>query len=167
MIPRNVLTTFAALSVAGSVGGVYLGRAAVAEINPLYYSQPETRFHADMVPYRPSEAAGYRAGELSQANLDQALGRGCVGCLTYPEEVILVHRGQAEKYVGGGAEIAAEPVQVAAVEQTPQPEFAAVERYTSYPVVAEAELPQEAEVGETAPQVELAAASEDVSQPTQ
>ena len=139
MIPRNVLMSFAALSVAGSVGGVYLGRAAVSEINPLYYSKPETRFHADLVPYRPSEAAGYRAGDLTQANLDQALGRGCINCLTYPEEVVLVHRGRADKYLPGGAEIAAEPVAAVATEQESSPEFAALAPYTNFPIAAEAE----------------------------
>jgi hypothetical protein len=144
MIPRNVLMSLAALSFAGSVGGVYLGRAAVSEINPLYYTQPETRFHADLVPYRPSEAAGYRAGELTQANLDQAFGRGCVNCLAYPEEVVLVHRGQAGKYLAGGADIAAaEPASAVAVEQEPSPEFAALAPYTAFPIAAE---PEQAEV---------------------
>ena len=142
MIPRGTLMSFAALALAGSMGGVYLGRSAVAEINPVHFQEPETRFHADLVPYRPTEAAGYRAGDLSQANLDQALGRGCVNCLTYPEEVILVHRGQDSKYVPGRAELAPEPVATVAVEQAPVPEFAAVERYTSYRIV-EAETPDE------------------------
>jgi hypothetical protein len=139
-------------------GGVYLGRAAVSEINPIYYSTPEPRFHADLVPYRASAAAGYRAGDLSQANLDQALGRGCVNCLTYPEEVILVHRGQADKYVPGGAEVAAEPAVAAAVEHQPSPEFASVERYTAFPIAAEPEPAELAGSDAAEAEVSLAAA---------
>jgi hypothetical protein len=153
MIQRVTLASFAALALAGTLGGVYLGRAAVAEINPIYYDEPETRFHADLVPYRPTEAAGYQAGDLSAAELDQALGRGCVNCLTYPEEVVLVHRGgSAAKYAVGYGEVSAEPVQAAAYQPTPPPEFAAVERYTSYPVAPEADPT------EPAGEVELAAA---------
>ncbi len=158
MIPRITLAAFAVLAVAGTTGGVYLGRAAVAEINPLYFAEPETRFHADLVPYRPTEAAGYRAGDLTQANLDQALGRGCVNCLTYPEQVVLVHRGQADKYVPGGAEIAAVPIEPAAIEQAPSPEFASVARYTNYPVVAED--------AEPTAEIELAAADTEAAEPT-
>jgi hypothetical protein len=158
MIPRTTLMSFAALSLAGSVGGVYLGRAAVSEINPIYYSTPEPRFHADLVPYRASAAAGYRAGDLSQANLDQALGRTCVNCLTYPEEVILVHRGQADKYVPGGAEVAAAPAVAAVVEHQPSPEFASVERYTAFPVAAEPEPAELAGSDAAEAEVSLAAA---------
>ena len=41
------------LAIAGSVGGVYLGRSAISEINPAYYDEPEPRFHADLVPNPP------------------------------------------------------------------------------------------------------------------
>lgn len=153
MLSRATLPALAALIVTGTAAGVYLGKAAVAEINPIYYSEPEARFHGELVPYRPTQTAGYQAGDPSNANLEQALGRGCVGCRTYPEEVILVHRGTSDKYVPGGADVAEEPVQTVAYEQTVSPEFAAVERYASYPVTAAVETPAEAPA-----EVELASA---------
>lgn len=134
MMSRATFPALALLAAVGAGTGVYLGRAAVAEINPAYFSEPESRFHGDLVPYGGAGTAGYRAGELSSANLDQALGKSCVGCRAYPEEVVLVHRGTAGKAEVGYAEMASEPVRAVAYEQTPTPEFAAVERYSSYPV---------------------------------
>ncbi len=162
MISRVTLPALAALALTGTGAGIYLGRAAVAEINPIYYSEPEARFHGDLVPYRPTQAAGYQAGELSTANLEQALGRGCVGCRDYPEEVVLVHRGSAGKIMAQPAETSADPVQAVAYQQASSAEFASVERYTSYPVAAE---PAAAPV-ETA-QVELATADQGALEPIQ
>ncbi|HEX8443228.1 MAG TPA: hypothetical protein VF631_06250 [Allosphingosinicella sp.] len=153
MVPRATLPALAALALAGTGTGIYLGKAAVAEINPIYYSEPEARFHSDLAPYRATEASGYQAGDLSVANLNQALGSGCIGCRTYPEEVILVHRGRADKYVPGGADVSVEPVAAVQVEQAHSPEFAAVERYATYPITQEAEIAPEAPV-----EIELAAA---------
>jgi hypothetical protein len=46
------LSAVAALSVAGAGLGVQLGRSAIAEINPIYYSAPpsSSRFYADLTP---------------------------------------------------------------------------------------------------------------------
>jgi hypothetical protein len=44
------------LALTGIGVGIQLGYSAIAEIDPIYYSQPETRFHADLSPYRPSTA---------------------------------------------------------------------------------------------------------------
>jgi hypothetical protein len=134
MMSRVTLPVLAALALAGTAGGLYLGKAAVAEINPIYYDRPEARFHADLVPNRPVEPAGYQAGQLTAANIEQALGKNCVGCRDYPEEVVLVHRGTEGKAEYGYAEVVSEPVQAVVYEQAPAAEFASVERYTSYPV---------------------------------
>ena len=149
---RLALPTLAALALTGTAGGIYLGRAAVAEIDPMYFSQAETRFHADLVPHRLGQAAGYQAGDLSQANLDQALGRGCVNCLTYPEEV-LVHRASAEKYLPAPADFDPKPIEVAPAEVSAPAEFAAVHPYMSYPVAAQTvpvEAPAEAQLADRA-----------------
>jgi hypothetical protein len=158
---RASLPAFALLAAAGVGTGIYLGKAAVAEINPMYFSEPETRFHGDLVPYRAAETAGYRAGELSAANLDGALGTGCIGCRTYPEDVVLVHRATSGKAEFGYAEVASEPVQAVAYEQTPIPEFAAVERYSSYPVETAAAVAP----AQPSEPVELAAVEEPVVDP--
>ena len=151
MISRATLPALAALALAGTGAGVYLGKAAISEINPLYFNEPEARFHGDLVPHRPTEAAGYQAGDLTAANMEQALGSGCIGCRAYPEEVVLVHRGRADKYAPGGADFSVEPMPAVAVEQVPSPEFAAVERYATYPIAQQAEM-----VAEAPAEIELA-----------
>jgi hypothetical protein len=155
------LPTLAVLAVAGSVTGVYLGRSAIAEINPAYYNEPETRFHADLVPQRASfdPPSAYQADGLSQAELDQALGSGCVGCRTYPEEYYPVHESSVDKYQPGYAEMIDTPApQPAAYTSEPEdPEraadFATVERYANYRV---SEGPAREQT--SGPVVELAAA---------
>ena len=156
------LATLSVLAAAGSVTGVYLGRSAIAEINPAYYDEPETRFHADMVPNPPDfDAPVTRAGYLTQAERQRALGSGCVGCRTYPEEYYPVHDSSVDKYQPGYAEMeeAAAP-QPAVYAPDPQEEaraadFAAVERYASYRVVEEAATEPVA-----AAEVELASAAD-------
>ena len=142
-MPQSLtIATLSVLAVAGSVTGVYLGRSAIAEINPAYYDEPETRFHADMVPSPPGfDAPVTRAGYLTQAERQRALGSGCVGCRTYPEEYYPVHDSSVDKYQPGYAEMEEAPAAQPAV-YSPKPQddgraadFAAVERYASYPVV--------------------------------
>ncbi len=153
--------TLGVLAVAGSATGVFLGRAAVSEINPVYFSERADTFHADLVPFRPqaaSETAVYDAGRLTPAELAQGLGTGCVGCRTYPEEYRPVQDPavEPERYRERSSDAPA--VQLAVYdpqsdEAGRSADFAQVERYSSYQVAA-AEAPAE---------VELAAASEDVS----
>jgi hypothetical protein len=43
-----------AVSIAGAVAGVHLGRDAISEINPIYYqTSPSTRFFSDLSPNAP------------------------------------------------------------------------------------------------------------------
>ncbi len=152
------IPTLAVLAVAGIGSGVYLGKAAIAEIDPAYYNEPETRFHADLTPYRPStSAAVYRAGQLTPAELDQALGSGCVGCRTYPEEYYPEQDPAVEPERNRWAEAAEQPAAQPAVytsepDEARSADFASVERYTGYQVASEAEGP--------AAEVELASATE-------
>jgi hypothetical protein len=146
--------TLAVLAVAGSVSGIYLGKAAVSEINPIYYSERPDTFHGDLVPYRPqaaSEVAVYRAGQLTPAELDQALGTGCIGCRTYPEEYRPQQDPAVEPYPSQEAQSAAPAVQLAvydpeAERPAREADFASVERYASYPVAAETEASAEVEL---------------------
>ena len=161
MAHRLTFPTLALLAVAGSATGVYLGRAAVAEINPAYFNEPEPRFHSDLVANRPSWSSPsvYRAGQLSPAEAEQALGKGCVGCRTYPEEYYPVHDSSVDKYQPGYAEVVEAPIaehavyQAEAQDEGRAADFAAVERYSSY-AVAEAPAQEQASGAE----VELAAA---------
>lgn len=167
------LATLAVLTAAGSVTGLYLGHSAIAEINPAFYDEPETRFHADLVPNPPGFDAPpvTRAGYVSPAEYGQAFGRGCVGCLTYPEEYRPVHDSSVDEYRPRYAEMntpaprpAAETMEVPGpVEQERAADFALVGRYAAPEAVEEPaaeELPTEEPAVEATPAaaVELASA---------
>jgi hypothetical protein len=42
--------TIGVLALAGAGLGLYLGNSAISEINPLYFTDPPSRFHADLTP---------------------------------------------------------------------------------------------------------------------
>ena len=81
------LPAIAGLSIVGAAFGVWLGKSAVSEINPIYFSEPEARFHADLSPHRSPDWAQVQAAELQQAGMGEDYGRFCLGCIDYPEEV--------------------------------------------------------------------------------
>lgn len=155
------ISTLAALAVAGSVGGVYLGRSAIAEINPAYYNEPETRFHADLVPNPPGFDAPpvHEAGYLSPSETYAALGSGCVNCRAYPEDLYPVHDSSVDEYQPGYAEMIEAPApQPAAYTPDPQEEaeraadLATIQLYAGDPAAAEEEGGESAAMAE----VELA-----------
>ncbi|MEA1013460.1 hypothetical protein [Sphingosinicella sp. LY1275] len=155
MLKIMTVPTLAALTVAGVALGVHFGHAAIAEINPAYYSEPESRFFADLSPYRSPEWA---QSEPRQAVLDfsEGLGPGCVKCPAYPEEYVPQHDPAVDAYVAGSWQSPAyEPVQYAVYEApdpVADPELAAVERYAAAPVS------EEEEAVAVAPPVEVVAA---------
>jgi hypothetical protein len=169
-MPRHPLTLpiLSALALVGSGAGVFLGRSAIAEINPAYFSGPEPRFHADLSANPPSmDAPVHRAGALSAAELDQALGSGCVGCRTYPQEYFPVHDTDESGYRTGWASmdepsVAGPAVQLSSDEpnqaelaerDAAQAEHAAalvrVHRYSGFAVATE---PQSAAAGGPEPE---------------
>lgn len=137
------------LTVAGSGLGVYLGKSAIGEIDPVHYSspQPGSRFHADLVPNRPEWDSASTAG-LHNAALSR-LGGGCVGCATYPEEYRPVRDEAIESYIATYA--AYDPVPAGDIIEDVDREIAgiaaraaaraaasqSVTRYAYYPVSAE------------------------------
>jgi hypothetical protein len=134
------LPTVAMLALAGTGLGVYLGRAAVDEINPLYFSLPEaTRSYAALTPNRGDDFDALRPREVAATEYGAALGRGCVGCRTYPEEYF-PRRDPAVDAQLERSWSDEEPAVQQAVQQLPQ--FAAarseeqrlIEAYSRYPV---------------------------------
>jgi len=109
---------FAGLAVAGIGSGIYLGQAAIAEIDPIYFQKPPTRFHADLSPNRPSDSA---PRPMLAATGGLSLGTGCVGCRTYPEELYPVPSAQLRGDAASYAE-EAKPIEVEEVERAPDPE---------------------------------------------
>jgi hypothetical protein len=114
------LPTVGLLAVAGIGAGIHLGYSAIAEINPMYFSQPPTRFHADLSANRPLDSA---PPALLPQTKDAALGTGCIGCRTFPEEYYPIHEASLDRYSSGFAADAdvSEPEMA---EEQPDPEAA-------------------------------------------
>lgn len=151
----------AGLAVLGTAGGVSLGRSAIAEINPAYFSAPQTKFHADLVPHRSPDWAQVQVREYHQAGLVEGLGSGCIGCRDYPVEYIpQPDPGVAGYEDGWAANSGYEPAQAAVFEEQeePDPRFERVRSYSSYPVTAEEEAR-----ASTEPEAEAEADSEPVA----
>jgi len=115
------LSTAGAIALVGIFTGVQLGRSAIAEIDPIYYSERPTRFHADLVPNPPSDSPPNIT--LAQADQNAALGTGCVGCRTYPEEYYPIHDASIDRYSSGYARDADAAPALAVLEtEEPDPE---------------------------------------------
>ena len=115
------LPTAGLLTLAGIGAGIHLGHSAIAEINPMYFSEPPTRFHADLSSNRSMDLAP--PASIAQAK-DPALGVGCIGCRTFPEEYYPVHEASIDRYSSGFATSADAPQAPLAQEQQPDPEAA-------------------------------------------
>jgi hypothetical protein len=156
-----ILPTAAVLSLAGAAFGVYLGNTSIAEINPVHFASYErsTRFHADLTPQGYRDWASVQAAEFRLAQSGADLGAGCIGCRTYPEEVIPVHEASLGKPQTGWVEVSeviAPPEPQPAVQAVePDPAVEQVQRYASFPVTAEEEREQAQELAEAAPYAEL------------
>lgn len=134
------LPTIAGLALLGSAGGAWLGNSAISEINPVYYSEREPRFHADLSPYRSPDWAQVQVGEYQEASLIEGLGTGCINCRDYPEEYLPRHDPRIDGVEDGWAASAGfEPaeVQAALAEAPADPEWERVGRYAAYRVSAE------------------------------
>ena len=144
MMPHPLtLPTLGIMALVGAGLGTYLGKAAIGEINPAYFSDPPTRFHADLTPFGgPAGPSTY----VARRDDGQGLGSGCIGCRTYPEEYYPIHEASIDSYDSGWAATAEAPVQLASMEQEPAEEAARrqagleqVQRYASAAVIQEAE----------------------------
>ena len=129
----RMLPMIGALALVGTAAGVTLGRSAVSEINPVYYSAAPDRFHADQAPQRPDWTAPPPA--LSAVSAD-GLGSGCFGCSArgaeYPAAPAVVTYTDSWQ---ADAQRAAAPIEPVLVEQAaPDPERERILRYASYPV---------------------------------
>jgi hypothetical protein len=137
------LPALAGLSIVGMALGVHLGRSAVAEINPAYFSDPEVPFHADMVPGGTPDWAQVQLSEYQKTGLVQGLGTGCIGCRDYPIDYVPeadpTIDGPSDGYEDGWSASSGEPVHAVMVEEAEvDPAREQIERYSSYPLVEEA-----------------------------
>jgi hypothetical protein len=140
------LPAMAALSIAGAAVGVQLGRSAIAEINPVYFSTPQARFFADLTPkaYRLgssswSDSTDYRVNELNVSGRGACLD--CSGNFVEPETVEAALPDWDEPTLPWDR---AEEARNPAADPTEDPDRALrasqIERYASFPAAAEEAL---------------------------
>ena len=132
------LPIMAGLSILGAALGITLGRSAIAEINPAYFSEAEDDFHADLIPYRSPDWAQVQRAEYIAAQQPVAvgeLGSGCVGCRDYPVAYVPKHDPAVDLYAGDDEASAPQPAQAVFVETpAPDPARERIQLYSSYPV---------------------------------
>lgn len=131
---HSTFTALALLAAGGTFSGVWLGKSAVAEIDPVHYSTAvPSRFYSDMVP----GAGGANSDARSTADF-AGLGDGCVNCRTYPEEYVPQHDGSADAYQAAYPAVEPIPVDPLIAEVDRQIEqmqrSAAVTRYAGFAV---------------------------------
>jgi hypothetical protein len=130
--------TIGVLALGGAALGMHLGEISVAEINPIYFQEPPTRFHADLAAYQSPTSGGYDARMDATAPIE--LGTGCVGCRTYPEEYYPVHDPAVDRI---GEEVGTQraPVVLASAETVApaerDPALDRLQRYSQFAVAAE------------------------------
>lgn len=136
--PMSALT-LACLSLVGAGAGVFLGRDAVGEINPIYFSERATSWHADLAANQPPAWETIPASSVTDAELGIGLGSGCVGCREYPEEYYPRHDESVDyDNWSGSASAPAEvmPASIGNFEPVDDPDRRAIEAYSTYPVSA-------------------------------
>jgi hypothetical protein len=150
------------LALMGAGLGLYLGNAAISEINPLYFSERPARFHSDLTPN-----GGLRLGgpaPLSARADIQDLGSSCIGCRDYPEEYYPIHDASVDGYDSGFA-VAEPKVELAAYQPEPVEEVlrlrADIERVERYARGSDAEMP----AGASTPEAPATTADLDLAQP--
>lgn len=149
MAQAALLPVMALLSVLGTGTGVYLGKSAVAEIDPIYFSSPiEARFHSDLAANGSPDWSAVHLQETAAMAADtHGLGSGCIKCREYPEEYVPRHDAAVDAFISGDP---APVARFAALEEgsaqpaAPDPERERIERYSSF-VVTEEGAPQAAE----------------------
>jgi hypothetical protein len=139
------LPTLAGLVMIGGAAGAFLGKSAVAEINPAYFGQPEQTFHAQLAPYRSPDWA--QVGTAEMAAEAEAPIVSCVGCRTWPQEYRPVPDrafadrradGREDGWSASASYPAPEPEPAAtAVTAAENPEWQRVQVYASAPVTAD------------------------------
>lgn len=134
----TTLIVVTGLSLVGAAIGVGIGRSALDQINPANFKDSDTAFYSDPAPdTRPSadwaqlQAQEYRAA--SQAPAPQS----CVNCSwpvapVPPQDPTVAHYDQPR--TAAVPRRAEAPTRIVVVEQSPEPDWGQVERYTQYPI---------------------------------
>jgi hypothetical protein len=153
------LSVLGALALVGAGVGVHLGWTAIAEINPVHFSsaQSGSTFHGDLVPNRSWDSGSAVPGPEQADSF--ALGSGCIGCRTYPEEYRPIPDPAIEGIHARPEEPSASaPIQLAAYQQEAPEEEARrkadlerVELYSRAPITVQQESVETPEVEQAQP----------------
>jgi hypothetical protein len=129
-----------ALTVAGAGLGVYLGKSAIAEMNPAYFTSPVSTFHADLVAAAPNFGT---SPLTARSETFEGLGTGCVRCPEAPVEFASVTEVGFEDpepaLVRNPEIVLAEIDRDIGLQLARRQAHAGVERYAHYPLSAEEE----------------------------
>lgn len=134
------LPTVAMIALVGTGLGVHLGKEAISEINPLYFTMPEgTKTYAALTP----QGTRYdQAPPLRPASEAVGLGDGCVGCRSLADDFEASPQPNEALYAQRRWDMpVAEPEpaleQLPQVAQAPSEEQMLIRTYSSYPVTTE------------------------------
>jgi hypothetical protein len=171
---KKRLSTLAGLSIAGVASGMWLGGAAIGEIDPFFFSEPETSFVSDRMAYQSPDWAEVQIGEYQKEGLLEGIGPGPMPGAVYASPAVASYgeswtaatiEESVPVRVWTGREQWAEaelPARARRAEEAPAERsdldagLRRVERYASYATSDEASQP-EAEGDDVEPEVYAAA----------
>ncbi|QAY79406.1 hypothetical protein [Sphingosinicella sp. BN140058] len=142
---KAALPVVGLLSALGAGAGIWLGHAAVGEIDPAYYREPPTSFVADRIAYRSPDWAGVQLGEYQQQGLLDGIGaEQAPSAAVYAAPAVATYGDSWAADTAREAQpvraVATRPIEIeqeADVAAPPDPEIVRVHRYSSYPVSQE------------------------------
>lgn len=140
------LQNAAALAIAGTGLGIFFGNTAIDAIDPHFYAPLPSAHYASLTPYRGAAISAPEPIQASAAETRVALGSGCVGCRTYPEEYHPDSALEEEAPEGYYAASLGAPNGYRPTVAEAAPEQDTVQRYASYAVTQD-ELREIAERG--------------------
>lgn len=127
----------AVITIAGAGLGVHLGRGAISEVNPVYFSTAaSSRFFADLsaTPYEPTAPDWTHPSDFWANDLNVGGRPACLDCPSNFVEAGPGDTGYSDYSSEARAYVAREAVvETPVAEQPPQ----VVTRYTNFPVSAE------------------------------
>ncbi|HWH23234.1 MAG TPA: hypothetical protein VNT25_08130 [Allosphingosinicella sp.] len=134
------VSALTALTLAGAGLGVYLGKSAISEINPAYFSSPfsGSSFHADLAANRTPFTEQASLAPVQAMDSFVAYSGGCIGCAVPPPTYVPVSeplRVPSSSYASVAADI--EQIEDEVDKAVRDAQKAVIERYAHYPVSAE------------------------------
>ena len=138
----TTLVIAAGLAIVGAAIGVNMGHATIDQINPANFKDDDAAFYPDAGrdTRSPGDWAQVQAQEYQAASQAPPVAT-CANCTwptppvaPVPQQDPIVARYEPERIAAVPRERAEGPVRIVVVEESPEPDWGRVERYTRYPV---------------------------------